>query len=81
MVDVVEVVQKKFQLTDGERSGVLTNLIKNADLSRYGLLNAVTQMAQTVPSYDRSTDLERLGGQILELPKHDWDLIANASKN
>ena len=81
VVDVVEVVQKKFQLTDGERSGVLTNLIKNADLSRYGLLNAVTQMAQTVPSYDRSTDLERLGGQILELPKHDWDLIANASKN
>ena len=81
VVDVVEVVQKQFQLTDKERSGVLTSLIKNGDLSRYGLLNAMTQAAQSVDSYDRSTEMERMGGQILELPKRDWELIANASKN
>ena len=81
VVDVVEVVQKKFQLTDGERSGVLTHLIKGGQLNRFGLLNAVTRAAQDVESYDRSTDMERMGGEILELPKHEWALIANASKN
>jgi hypothetical protein len=80
-VEVVEVVQKKFQLTDKERSGVLTHLIKGGDLSRYGLLNAVTRAAQDVDSYDRSTELERIGGVVLELPKHDWELIANADNN
>ena len=80
-VKVVEVVQKRFGLSDGERSGVLTHLIKGGDLSQYGLLNAVTRMSQDVESYDRATLIEGLGGQILELPKHEWEMIANAKSN
>lgn len=76
-VKVVEVVQRQFQLNDGERSGILTQLIKGGDLSQYGLVNAITRHSQDVQNYDRATELERMGGQVLELPKSDWQEIAN----
>lgn len=78
-VKVVERVQKRFGLADGERSGVLTHLIQGGDLSAYGLLNAITRTSQDVPDYDRATDLERAGGTILELPRQDWEVLANAA--
>ncbi len=77
-VKVVELTQKKFSLADSEKNGVLKYLLGGGDLNRFGLVNAVTQMAQDVPSYDRSTELEKLGGTILELPKTDWSVIADA---
>ena len=77
-VKAVEVVQKKFNLDDTEKSGVLQHLIKGGDLSQYGLSNAVTAMSADVEDYDRASDLERLGGQIIELPKSDWHTISVA---
>jgi len=76
VVKVVEVTQKRFGLTEGEKSGVLHHLIQGGDMNRFGLINAVTRTAQDVPDYDRSTELERLGGTILELPRRDWETIA-----
>jgi hypothetical protein len=75
-VKAVEVVQKKYGLNDSEQSGVLQHLIRGGDLSQYGLSNAVTAMSQDVEDYDRASDLERLGAQIIELPKSDWKTIS-----
>jgi hypothetical protein len=77
-VKAVEVVQKKFGFNDSEQSGVLQHLIKGGDLSQYGLSNAVTAMSQDVDDYDRASDIERMGGQIIELPKSEWKTIAVA---
>jgi len=73
--DVVEVVQlaaKKFGMNDGERSSVLKHLIEGGDLSQYGMFNAVTRTAEDLPDYDRATQFERFGGEIIELSKHEW---------
>lgn len=78
-VTVVDVTAKRFGLTEGERGGILNHLVDKGDLSRYGLLNAVTAVAQTPDDYERATELERLGGQILELPKSAWKEIATAA--
>ncbi len=75
-VTVVEVTAKRFGLNDGERSSVLQHLIRGNDLSQWGLSNAVTRAAQDVESYDRATDLESLGGDIVELSATDWKQIA-----
>jgi hypothetical protein len=74
---VVEVVGKKFNLSEAEGDGILTQLIKGADLTQYGLINAITRHSQDVESYDRATELERLGVTVLELPKVAWEEIAN----
>lgn len=75
-VKVVERVNKRLGLSDVEGGGVLRHLIEGGDLSAYGLMNAITRTAQDAPSYDRSTELERMGPQILELPRQAWAELA-----
>lgn len=75
-VKAVEAAAKRFSLTEGEKGGVLKHLIGGGDLSRWGLVNAITRAAQDVDSYDRSTELEAIGGDLVALPARDWNVIA-----
>lgn len=82
MIDPVAGVQRLGQrvgLQEGEQKSVLRHLIEGGDLSRYGALNAITRMAQDVESYDRSTELEAVGGSILDLPASEWRAVAEAA--
>lgn len=72
----VEVTAKKYSLQEGEKESILSHLIKGGDLSLWGLANAVTRTAQDVESYDRSTELESIGWQIL----NDRKLLAEVAK-
>lgn len=67
-VKAVEVLADKFQLTENERGDILRQLFMGGDNSRYGLVNAVTAASKIAKSYERATDLERIGGEILSLP-------------
>lgn len=75
-IEVMEVTQKRFGLQEGEKRLVLTHWLQDGDMSRFGLANAITRSAQDIEDYDRATDFERLGGDIIELPKTDWNRIA-----
>ena len=79
VVKVVEVSSRKLGLLESEGKSVLKHLIEGGDLSRFGLYNAVTRMSQDVESYDRATELERIGAQVIELPKADWRILAEAA--
>jgi hypothetical protein len=78
VVKSVEVLQKKKGLTDDERSNVLTHLIEGGDLSQWGIANAVTRTSQDIESYDRASDLERFGGEIIDMAAGDWKEVATA---
>ena len=67
-VKAVELLADKFQLTENERGDILRQLFMGADNSRYGLVNAVTAASKIAKTYERATDLERIGGEILSLP-------------
>ena len=75
----VEVLAKRYQMTEGERSDVLRHLIEGGDLSMWGVHNAVTRAAADVESYDRATELESIGGQLLTLPAADIKPILMAA--
>lgn len=77
--ETVKVLSKKHSLTEFEGDTILRHLIEGADLSRYGLLNAVTRSAQDMESYDRATELETLGGTILEMTRNQWKEFALAA--
>ena len=72
-------LQKRAALTDDDRGGILRHLINGGDLSRWGVTNAVTRYSQDVQSYDKATELEALGGTLIELNKTDWRAIAEAA--
>ncbi len=76
---VVEVTGRKFGLSQEEKSSVLKNLIEGADLSLWGLTNAITQTAQEVESYDRATELEAIGGRFFSLPTPEVRELAKAA--
>lgn len=76
---VVEVTAKRFTLSDGARSSVLRHLIEGGDLSRFGLANAVTSAANEAEAYEAATELETVGGKIIELPRHAWEELAKAA--
>jgi len=71
--DAVEEVTQRFQLNETEREQVLNNLIEGGELNLFGLINAVTRTATDSESYDRSMELQRIGGRIMELPKAVWN--------
>lgn len=77
--EVLEVTAKRFSLNDGERGSILRSLIEEGDLTMYGLANAITSTSRELQDYDRATELERIGGQVIELPSKDWKMIAEAA--
>jgi len=78
-VPAVEVLSKTFGLNDQEGNSVLESLIKGLDYSRWGTLNAITSVANNTENYDRATELEALGGRVLDMPRSEWYTIAEAS--
>jgi hypothetical protein len=63
--NAIEVVSKKYTFSQNEKADVLKHLIEGGDLTSWGLGNAVTRMAQDVESYDRSTELETIGFEVM----------------
>ena len=70
--EVVEVAADRLQFNDTEKENVLLHFMQGGDFSKFGLVQAVTRAAQDVESYDRAVELERIGGQIIELPATDF---------
>lgn len=81
-VKAVEVAAERLLLSEAEKDRVIEHLLgdQNAGgLTKYGLINAVTATAQEATSADRTIDLEKIGGNLLVLPKSDWQAIATAA--
>lgn len=74
--EVIEVTSEKYGLNDHESDGVLRRLIEGHDLTQWGLSSAITLFAQQVKTYERATELEKLGGTIAVLPEPEWREIA-----
>lgn len=78
MVAGVEELAAAHSLNDRERDGVLTHLAQGGDLSRWGVLSAVTRTAEDVDDYDRASELEELGGRVLAYSERDWQRLVTA---
>ena len=78
-VKVIELTSRKFGINESEGKSILRHLIEGGDLTRFGVYNAVTRAAQDLDDYDRASEFERFGGQIIELPANDWREIQKAA--
>lgn len=78
-VKAVETLGKTVGISEGEQAGVLRHLIEGGDLSRWGMANAVTRLANDVADYDRATELEMTGGKVINLAPAEWAAIREAA--
>lgn len=73
--EIVEVTGNRFGYSQKTKAGILTHLIKDGDLTRYGLMNAITRQSQDEDNYDVATQLEADGHRVIELPQGQWKEI------
>lgn len=78
-IKAVEVLTRSVGLLKSESDSVLERLIRGQDYTRYGVLNAITNLANDVKDYDRATELEIIGGRMLDLSPSQWQQIAKAA--
>ena len=76
---VVKLAAKSFSITESESGGVLQHLVEGSDLTLYGLSNAVTRYSQDVESYDRASELEAIGYNVLSMGQPQWNRINQAA--
>ena len=77
--DVIEVVKNTcnhFGIGLADERKMLTSLLKDNDFSRWGLANAVTNIANDQEDYEAATEFEKIGGKIIDLSRQDWKSIA-----
>jgi hypothetical protein len=74
-VQGIRELSNRFGIADFEATSILNFLSAGGDLTRWGTLNAVTRASQDVENYDRATELEALGGAILNMGEAEWAKI------
>lgn len=77
---IVELVAKDYRITIEESQGVFGRLQESGDYTLYGLSNAITRYAQDVIRYDRSTELEMIGYNVLVMSKGKWSAYREKAK-
>ncbi len=78
-VPAIELLAKEHNLTKPESDQVLQNLIEDRDYSRWGIVNAVTKVANVeAVDYDRASDIELLGSKLIDLTNAQWKNICEA---
>lgn len=78
-IKAIERLSRTLKTTEQEKGSILRHLIEGGDLSRWGVLNAVTSTAQDLEQYERQTHFEALGGKLLDMPAGTWREIAEAA--
>ena len=74
-VKTVEVLADRYILNKNESGSILRQLLMSGDNSRFGLINAVTRASQDIEDYNRATELERLGGELLSQSKMSTGIV------
>ena len=76
---VVEVARERLGLRESEGDSVLDHLARGGQMNAWGLSSAITRTAEDVESYDRASELEKLGWKVIELPQTEWRTLAQAA--
>ena len=66
-VETVKALGENMLLTEAERIKISANYMNDENFTQYGLANAVTKTANTTADYERATELERMGGYVLDM--------------
>lgn len=65
-VETVKVLADSYKFTEAEQMQVGAHYLAGSDYTQYGLVNAVTRASQDIDDYNRATEFEKFGGQLLD---------------
>ena len=68
----VEEISKATGIHETEKDEILKRLIEGGDLSQWGMSQSITNLANDVEVYDRAVELQRIGGDVIDMPEDQW---------
>lgn len=74
--ETVQKITKHFSLRENESQHVLRNMFQENNWSKYGIINGITNAARQTDNADRQYDLERIGNDVLDLPRSQWEILS-----
>lgn len=78
-IDAVEEVTKQFRMGEKRKDTLVERLIRDGDYTKWGMANAITNLANDADDYEEATELEEIGGRIITLNNNEWRRIAEAA--
>ena len=77
--EAVDQLAKEVDIRDGEKQSIISNLLEDGDFTQWGMVNAVTKVANTdAVDYERACELENIGSQIIDMQMRTWNRVALA---
>ncbi|MCX5909050.1 MAG: DUF932 domain-containing protein, partial [Deltaproteobacteria bacterium] len=71
-VKMINNVVEHYQLSQDQKANILIAFGAEPEADQYGIANAVTRAAKNEESWEKSLELERVGGKVIALSKEDF---------
>lgn len=80
-IAAVEMAVKELGIKEIEKDSIITTLLQDGDLSKFGLASAVTSVANNpeLANLDRVNELEDIGAKILDFGVAQWGQFTKAA--
>jgi hypothetical protein len=72
---VIQNVVEQYRLSDAQKANILMAFGAEPEYDKYGIANAVTLAAQKEETWEKSVELERLGGKLVALPLEEFKTL------
>jgi len=69
---VLNNVVEQYKLSEAQKENILMAFGAEPEYDKYGIANAVTRAAQKEESWEKSIELERIGGNLISLPIEEF---------
>src|SRR4030042_1271187 len=73
---VINNLVEHYWLSEDQKEKIIMAFGSEPEHDKYGIANAVTQAAQSEESWEKSLEMERIGGKLITLPRDEfkkWD--------
>jgi len=72
---VIQNVVDQYKLSEAQKANILIAFGAEPEYDQYGIANAVTLAAQKEESWEKSVELEKLGGKLIALPMEEFKAL------
>ena len=72
---VISNLVEHYKLSEVQKDNILMAFGAEPEYDKYGIANAVTRAAQEEETWEKSTELERIGGRLISLPIEEFKAL------
>lgn len=72
---VIQNVVEQYKLSESQKANILMAFGAEPEYDKYGIANAVTLAAQKEETWEKSVEMERIGGRLITLPVEDFKAL------